>query len=233
MAISKSTTRSNLKRCSKCGFTCDYAVANTYFGVNKWGKDGLRSQCKICICAKDKIYHNENRERILSHMAKYRAEHKEERAAQQAIYYAKNKSKIATRIAADRKANKAKFSARHVAYYEANKEQISAKAVEYRKTEKGIRSEKAKHQNRRLRKKMNGGRLTAADISLILKAHTDKKGRLRCARCGKVIKGKYHLDHFIPLSRGGSNDPGNFRVMHPKCNQNKFTKMPEEIGMLI
>ncbi len=42
------------------------------------------------------------------------------------------------------------------------------------------------------------------------------------------LDGKYHVDHRIPLSRNGDNNPGNLCLTHPYCNQSKKDKMPWE-----
>lgn len=53
-----------------------------------------------------------------------------------------------------------------------------------------------------------------------------------CGICNKKIKGDYHLDHIIPLSRGGLHDVSNLQLAHPLCNRMKFTKLPEEFSVV-
>ena len=86
---------------------------------------------------------------------------------------------------------------------------------------------------RRARKLAAGGAFTATDLESVRAAQTDRKGRLICWRCGKPIKGTPHLDHWIPLAGGGTNDPGNLHYMHPKCNMTKSAKHPTELGRLL
>lgn len=95
-------------------------------------------------------------------------------------------------------------------------------------------SKKAKAR-RRARILNSPGSHTSADILLQRKAQTDKKGRLHCWWCGKIIKDEdYHLDHVIPLSRGGSNGADNIVLSCPKCNLAKSAKNPQEFaGRLI
>ena len=84
---------------------------------------------------------------------------------------------------------------------------------------------------RRARLASAPGSHTSADILLQRKAQTDKKGRLRCWWCGNVIKDDtYHLDHRIPLARGGSNGADNLVISCPTCNLTKNSKTPQEFA---
>jgi 5-methylcytosine-specific restriction endonuclease McrA len=38
----------------------------------------------------------------------------------------------------------------------------------------------------------------------------------------------YHLDHIIPLARGGKNEDRNMQVTCPTCNRQKHSKDPIE-----
>lgn len=50
-----------------------------------------------------------------------------------------------------------------------------------------------------------------------------------CAYCDRPIKyGKSSLDHLIPVSRGGTDDPGNIALACLHCNQAKADRSPIE-----
>lgn len=49
-----------------------------------------------------------------------------------------------------------------------------------------------------------------------------------CWWCGKPLPKNFHVDHRIPLSRGGTNDPGNLCGACPECNLEKSDQMPWE-----
>lgn len=55
-------------------------------------------------------------------------------------------------------------------------------------------------------------------------------GMCYCYLCGKPIeKDKdFNLDHCVPLSRGGANDPSNWRATHKTCNATKGALTLEE-----
>lgn len=77
--------------------------------------------------------------------------------------------------------------------------------------------------NRRARKLQNGGTHTAADIRAQYDSQLGK-----CWWCGKKVGAKYHVDHRVPLARGGSNAPENIVIACPRCNQSKNAKLPHE-----
>jgi len=52
-----------------------------------------------------------------------------------------------------------------------------------------------------------------------------------CYLCGEPVdSNNWHLDHIIPLARGGEHVMTNVAVTHPFCNQSKNAKLPEELG---
>lgn len=67
------------------------------------------------------------------------------------------------------------------------------------------------------------GAHTADDIK---KQYQSQRGR--CYYCGERVGTAYHVDHVIPLSRGGSNGPENIVIACPACNLSKNDKMPHE-----
>lgn len=75
----------------------------------------------------------------------------------------------------------------------------------------------------RARKRNAGGNHTAEDVNRI---YEFQQGY--CWWCGKPLNGKYHVDHRIPLSRGGSDKASNLVCACAKCNLSKSDKMPWE-----
>lgn len=102
-----------------------------------------------------------------------------------------------------------------------NKDKVREATRTYSRSHKDVR--RAIQQKRRARKLNAPGTHTAADIRLLLKSQKNN-----CWWCGKNVGDNYHVDHRIPLSRGGSNAPENLCISCPECNLSKHTKLPQE-----
>ena len=110
---------------------------------------------------------------------------------------------------------------------EAHQEQKRYRDANPERNKKRLREYRAEHpekfliynQNRAARKKAAPGTHTAQDIQAQFQR---QKGK--CYYCHKHLT-KYHVDHVIPLSRGGSNDPSNLVIACPLCNQKKHKNL--------
>lgn len=81
----------------------------------------------------------------------------------------------------------------------------------------------AKAHKRRARLANTNGAHTPEDILVI---YESQKGL--CWWCGKPVGDTYHIDHRVPLSRGGSNNPENLVISCPFCNDSKGAQFPHE-----
>lgn len=91
---------------------------------------------------------------------------------------------------------------------------------------------RALRSNRDARRRAGTDRHSAKDRIRIRDAQGD-----RCAICRTRLKGGGHLDHIIPLARGGSNKAQNLQWLCEPCNKKKGAKDPVEymqsIGLLL
>lgn len=77
---------------------------------------------------------------------------------------------------------------------------------------------------RRVNARGSGDKIRAQQIASML-----ERQKRRCWWCGKKIKGNdYHVDHVIPITRGGSNDIGNLCIACPSCNLRKGARSAGE-----
>jgi hypothetical protein len=231
-----------LKRCSKCG---ELKPATREFFIIR-GDGSLRADCRACKAKRDKAWRELTKDRAAETHREWYLANKDRHAENGRAWYEANKEHRAEYNKAHYEANKDRYAEKGKVRYEANREIVlhrtraryeanKDRAAKYSKAwnEANPDKVKAKRLRRRVRNKAAGGTLEAADLKAIRAAQTDKHGNLICWRCGKPIRDTPHLDHWIPLSEGGTNDPGNLHYMHAKCNLTKHAKHPTEIGRLI
>lgn len=81
-------------------------------------------------------------------------------------------------------------------------------------------SRRAAKVNRNARLRGKTGRISAATIALL----REEQGQ-SCTYCFSKLADE-HIDHFIPLARGGEHHLTNLLASCPACNQSKGAKMP-------
>lgn len=235
-----------LKRCSKCR----EEKPRDQFHKNKTASDGLHNQCKTCRST----YRAEHKEELREYKQRYRAENREAILESKRQYYAANAERLGERQREYNAINAERIAARKREYYLAHIDHVreyraknadrireqgrtyraanAERVREYKRTVRQSPDGKAAHRaeshNRRARAMATGGKHTAADINRARLAQIDKRGRLICWWCAQPIDGEYHVDHRVPIARGGSNDPGNLVISCPTCNLRKHDKLPQE-----
>ena len=189
------------------------------------------------------LYHEENREELHKKKRIYRENHRQEIREHVHDYREQNKEKQRERDRRYREQNREAIKERKRIYNNKNANEISKRRKLFYKTHsKELLEEKRRYyqqsdpdhmrvlrDRRRARERASAGSHTAGDIRLQVRSQTDKRGKLRCWWCSKIIKNNdYHVDHRIPLARGGSNAPENLCISCPECNLSKQAKLPGE-----
>lgn len=166
-------------------------------------KDG---KCKLCVCERQAKYRAANSERLRESKAKYRADNPEWSRAASAKQYAANPEKRRAASARYRAANPDKARDAWMKWHAANPE-----------------ANRIVQQNRRARKRNNGGKLSPG-----LAAKLFKFQRGKCACCRVSLDDGSHLDHVIPLALDGPNEDWNMQLLCGPCNLSKGAKHPVE-----
>lgn len=213
---------------------CTTPIEEQEFANNKATKDGLQIYCKAC---KSRMHlermakpgkreqHNKNSSEYYKTEAgkttakkykdKYRstAEGIATEAASKAAYRASEHGKLTEKLARKKYNESEHGKAVNTAYWQ------SEKGKEVRRV--------ANHRRRAACKSTDDGSITTESLC-DLKAEQDHK----CFYCKNALdfKGynKVHLDHYIPLAKGGTHTLSNVKWSCQKCNQSKNDKLPEE-----
>lgn len=191
---------------------------------------------------KSKLTDKERKERRKIYDKRYNEKHPDRVRASAAAYRSTHKEIIKERIYKWRKEHPNAVKAIMEKYDQKNPGRYKIKTAIYRKNNPNCDADYyAKHpekskircHNYRARKKHNGGRLSSDIIHRLLVFQKN-----RCAICGKSLKKTgHHLDHIIPLARGGKNKDSNTQLTCPTCNRKKSARDPiafaQSMGLLL
>jgi 5-methylcytosine-specific restriction endonuclease McrA len=172
----------------------------------------------------NKKYYKEHAEKAKAYAKEYRKNNKKVRK----VWREKNKEKI--RIQSKKRWEK---------YSKDN--QFIEKLQEYRKNNRGKKRKQLREwrKNNSLKVKIysqkdnlrrrKAGKVTTALLQLVYERNIKRFGRLTCYLCGLPIQlGEEHLEHKIPVSRGGTSVYENLGIACASCNSSKHTKTEEE-----
>lgn len=245
MTTPNNTSDTPTKQCTKCGDT--YPATTEHFVRSKGNRGGLSTWCKPCKSVYRKRYYKNNRDIELPRANKWFQENRERarenrrrftennpdynkeyysKNRQRVLIYgrkwkAKNKQRMLETGYAWAKANPDKRRAITRRYKIKNKKKIQSWAKEWERNNRDKR--RALNHNYRARKKQADGTHTEQDLQEQYKRQGGK-----CYYCGCKLDDNWHIEHVIPLSRGGSNDIANIVCSCPSCNQSKHNKLPHE-----
>jgi len=138
-------------------------------------------------------------------------------------YQENNKEEIKERQQGYRKLNAISERNRVREWRLGNLDRINTRDRAYRKLHP--ETARARGVNARARKCGVPGSITGEQIKTLLALQENT-----CYYCGYSLDGGYHVDHYIPLSRGGINTANNIRLSCYRCSQSKSNKLPAEWG---
>lgn len=174
-------------------------------------------QCVVCVKAskpeRDRAYRKAHKDKIRQMQRAWNAANPERRAATLQRYWQKAEAKATNRLASAR--IRARNPKRIMEWKRANPE--AAKAL---------------WNKRRAQKSGSNGTHTRAQLKALFALQKSK-----CAMCKCLLQRNYHVDHIMPLSKGGSNHIRNIQLLCAPCNLSKGAKHPvdwaRERGLLL
>jgi len=203
------------KSCRRCkqtkGSDCFYASDQK--------SDGLFPWCKECVSENRQRLLRENPEKYRGKARAYKSGRKEQIRVTAKGWRIKNPDK---QKAIERRSwNKNKEKIR-----ERNKRNKKYTMSEKARKTKSLRNKKHREANKDRYRSYCRNRIAMRQNAPGIHTHKDiadliiKQGG-RCFYCGELSFPKFHVDHMLPLSKGGSNDPKNLCIACQTCNVRK------------
>lgn len=196
-----------LKQCRRCGN--EYPKSKEFFDVSKYYLDGrikFSSRCKLCLAELKRQKRQENPEHFRAIDQNRHERNKPERNARSRKYQHEHRDELLEKGRQRRLVKRDQYNMN--------------KREKYR-TYADAEQRKATFAAHRTRKAKAPGKHTKVHIRRQLQLQNR-----HCFWCSAKIVGTYHVDHIIPLSRGGSNWPANICITCAHCNSSKSDKMP-------
>jgi 5-methylcytosine-specific restriction endonuclease McrA len=196
-----------VKPCRKCG-----AQDRTKAG-----------RCGPCNRENGRKWYEANTERKAESARQWREDNPEKHAENGREWYKANTDKHLENTRKWQRANPDKVADNRRNWYETNTE----RAVENARNWQKANPEKVKviRHNRRAKVKGNGGTLSKGIVNRLMRL---QKGNCACGCGANLKKTGHHLDHIMPIARGGTNTDDNIQLLTPKCNRRKSAKDPIE-----
>lgn len=179
---------------------------------------------KEVINQKKKEWYYKNLYKAKKQREKYYIENKEKLLNQKKEYYNSNKEKIKEQSRQHYHSNVEELRKTHKIYIEKNKESYLAKKRIYNKTDSAkLSSINSKHKRKAI---IKNGDVTTKQLKELY------QNTKVCYWCNeKLVKGNIHLDHYFPLSKGGTHSTSNLVLSCPTCNMQKYNKDPIEFAI--
>lgn len=178
--------------------SCNKILPKENFHKNKGIKNGLAVYCKDCVSNNSKIIRANHLSRPLSEI----------NIPETKICPCCEEEKHYTEFASDRSSSNGLTSHCKVC------------VSQYRKNNPLIK--RSNDHKRRALKIGNGGSFTKEQIQDLHASQAQE-----CFYCGCNISESFHIDHYMPISKGGSSDISNIVLACPTCNLRKRNKLPE------
>lgn len=223
-----------VKTCSNCHQ--EFPATLEYFYAHKHGKYGLQPVCKACAIERRRKHYAEHRDEVnerarkdraehpekqREYQRKYAAEHRDEERERARKWYAEHRDKAIERARKYNAEHRDERNERARKWYAEHPDKVLESQRKWNAEHPEIVKARQKVRNMRRRDK-SGAPRSKAIVDLY------KRSKGKCYYCGVDVGQNYHIDHVIPLTRGGTNDLSNLVIACPSCNLRKHDKLPHE-----
>jgi 5-methylcytosine-specific restriction endonuclease McrA len=223
--------KDEFKLCTHCGRS---------FGRGKSGPEGWsrRRFCSTKCMGLAKRVPPEHKRRVLTNWRAatrekrriankaWAANHQEHLREYQRAYRSKHKDRLAQQRAQHYRDTIDQHRERKRRYVE----RIGKQGLQLQRQRAYLRNPERFKQNRRNREaRLRGpaGKHTAADVAALC-----KRQKYRCAHCRVSVRRYFHVDHIIPIAKGGTNWPTNLQILCERCNSQKRHSVPGTLDFM-
>lgn len=189
---------------------------------------------------KRRAYYSKNRIKILAAASDYHrrnsSKNQEKNLSRATAWYLKNKHRKRAYDIEYRKKNGWKYAESHRAYARTHKESTGKWMRTHPEEMKAIRKrwyDKNPHKRQEyntVRRSLQLGAVVGDESQMVqFRIDAVASKETRCVYCSIPLWGKkIHVDHIIPLTRGGAHSVENLCVACPKCNLSKGSRLLSE-----
>ena len=208
---------------SKVCTKCEVRQPLSEFSKNRTSKGGVRPDCKACRKAFNRAHYAKYREKVLERQKRRYAENPERFRAYHRLYYTENKSEVLRKSKIWKEANRERYSEQQKQYAYQNREAANERVKRWNQNNpEKVRAIRRAHHTKR-RATLKSGVTMAAVLQWL-----EQQDPI-CFYCGADCSdGKFEVDHFHPLARGGAHELDNLRIACRPCNRRKSARDPYE-----
>lgn len=164
-----------------------------------------------------RAYYAEHRQACIEKNRKWAADNPEKRLAKERSWKERNPESVHEMHLRYYQKHRDECLARVKAYWTAHRDAVYATQAVWREANR----EKVNQSMNRSWHRMRARRL-GAFVEDVEKADIYERDNGLCGICGQAVEfEEMELDHVMPLSKGGTHEPGNVQCAHATCNRRK------------